>query len=106
MRYPALPKEKRLTAAAVAGQVSRLTVGSLRELPLERKVVQLHQVTRDPEILGHELGPYLAEQWPNAGTAAAVELLRAAGADEDVASLNAAWQRERQIREQGGGPRA
>lgn len=89
-------------AAAAAGYVSRLAVGSLRELPLERKVEELHRITRDPEVLGHELGTHLGEQWPNAGTAAAVELLRAAGADEETAARNAVWQRERRIREQGG----
>jgi len=105
VRYPALPKGKRLTAAKLAGHLQRVAWGNLRDLPFPRKVEDLWAITRDPEILGHELGPYLAEEPPTAGGAAAIELLRAAGADEAVGERNAAWQRERRAREHGG-PRA
>ena len=103
--YPALPKNKRLTAAQVSGLVSRLVTGRDRELPLPEKLDRIWALTRDPEILGHELGPYLAEENPHAGTECARILLWVAGADRQVAEVNAAWQRERRIWEAGGGPR-
>lgn len=105
MRYPALPAAKRLINAEVAGAVSRLSAGPDSDLDLIDKLDDLWSITRDPQILGHALGPYLAEEFPTVATARAVVLLWVAGADGRVAEMNAAWQRERRIRELGGGPR-
>ena len=105
MPAPLLPKAKRITAASAGGTVARLAQGRDKGLRFDEKLEQLLAETRDPEILGHILGPYLAEEDPHEGTRAAIELLRAAGADETVAARNAAWQRERRERERRGGPR-
>jgi hypothetical protein len=105
MRYPDLPAEKRLAAAWLSGEIIRVTSGNLSHLGSDEKLARVWAVTRDPAILGHELGPHLADEHPTAGTRAAIELLRAAGANEAVAEENAQWQRERRVREQRGAPR-
>ena len=103
VRYPDLPHGKRLPAAKVAGSVKRLAWGADKDLPVEAKLADLWEITRDPQILGHAMGPYLAEEPPTAGGRAAVDLLRAAGADEAQGERNAEWQRWRQgERSQGG----
>lgn len=104
MRYPDLPHAKRLDAARVAGTVSRLAMGRDSDWSLEEKLADLWDITDDPQIFGHVLGPYLAPDEPNTGERAAIALLRAAGADEAEAERNAAWQRhERDRQAQGPG---
>lgn len=103
MRYPDLPHEKRISAARLAGAAVALAYGRNRDLPLEVKLARIWQITRDPQIIGHCLGPHLAEPKPAAGDRAVIELLRAAGADEAAAELNAAWQRWRHDQRAQGG---
>lgn len=90
--YPALPKGKRLTAANLAGTVSRLAIS---DMPDDQKLAEILAVTGDPQILGQELGVHLGAEYPNSADAVAIELLRAAGADEEQAARNARWQRWR-----------
>jgi ribosomal protein S18 acetylase RimI-like enzyme len=97
-----LPKEKRLIAAQVAGAVTRLAWGKDADQPIEDKLGELWELTRDPEVFGHVLGPYLAEEPQSRGAFGAAVLLTVAGADRATAEANAAWQRERRQREQGG----
>jgi hypothetical protein len=87
-----MPRGPGITKARVAGTVSRLTSG---DLPFDQQVEALDAVTRDPEILAEELGDRLAEEYPTRATAAAIELLRAAGADEAVAERRVEWHRAR-----------
>ncbi|MEU8821791.1 hypothetical protein [Actinoplanes sp. NPDC048796] len=95
----------RMAVAEVSGHVVRLAYGNLSGMPFPRKIESLWQISQDPAVFGHVLGPYLAEDPPTAGGAAVAELLRAAGADETVAAANAEWQRGRRERERRGGPR-
>jgi hypothetical protein len=101
MRHPDLPSGKRLTAARVAGAVSRLSAGGA---PVDQAVAELYAISRDPEILGHELGRRLGEEYDTAANRRAIEMLRAADADEDVAGPVAEWQRE-QAAVRNAGPR-
>jgi hypothetical protein len=97
MRRPQLPsRRQRLDAAEVSGAVQNLVFGPGRDTPLEEAVAQLHAITRDPAVLGQVLGPYLVHAERSAVYAPAVQMLRAAGADEDAAAAVAAWLRERQ----------
>lgn len=103
--YRGLPKQKRLTAAHLSGTIGRLSRGIDRGLSREQKLAAIRAITTDPEILGYEMGPILAAEpptWPEAD-AEALDLLRAAGADEAAAEANAEWQRDRLRRRAGGG---
>lgn len=103
VRYPGLPHGKRIPAARVSGSAVSLAWGRGKDLPLDVKLAELWAITRDPQILGHTMGPYLAEEPATEGGRAVLDLLRAAGADEAAGELNAQWQRWRQAqREQGG----
>jgi hypothetical protein len=61
---------------------------------LEARVARLHEITTDPAVLGHVLGSFLAYADRSDAYLPAVEVLRAAGADEDQAGLKAAWLRQ------------
>jgi hypothetical protein len=100
VRTPDLPNGKRITAAKLAGMISRLKTG---QAPLEVQLAEVWALTRDPEILGHEMGCRLGMENPTPADAAAVELLRAAGADEEVARHMAEWQRWKWQRRAEGG---
>lgn len=67
MRYPDLPKPKRIPAAHVAGAVQRLAMGADDDWPLEDKLDEIWKITEDPQILGHVLGPFISHDEPNAG---------------------------------------
>lgn len=94
-----LPARQRIPAAKLSGEVLRLTRGDdeSRRLSRDEKVARLRAITDDPQVLGHVMGGLLAPEHPEyaAEDAEAVELLRMAGADEDVAERVAAWLRER-----------
>jgi hypothetical protein len=90
VKTPDLPKGKRITAARLAGAVSRLSTTSA---PIEQQLAEVLAITRDPQILGHQLGAHLGAQYPSTADGAAIELLRAAGADEDEAARVAEWTR-------------
>jgi hypothetical protein len=100
VRTPALPSAKRITAAKLAGAISRLGTSAT---PLEERLAEVLAVTQDPEILGHELGCRLGQQYPSTADARAVEVLRAAGADEDYAARVAEWLRWKWARRAEGG---
>jgi hypothetical protein len=94
MRYPELTSAQRMQAAKVAGTVQRLSFGKHAHLPLEQKLTEVHAITRDPVVLGHQLGDCLADVDEVAPYfQACVDLLRAAGADEEAAAEKVAWRR-------------
>jgi hypothetical protein len=96
MGRPSLSSARqRLTAAKLSGLVERLVSGALRGTPTDEAVTRLHDISTEPVVLGHVLGPYLVRAEQMETYAAAVELLRAAGADELVASEVAEWLRAR-----------
>jgi hypothetical protein len=99
MRRPELHPRLRLTVAETAGAVSRL---ALTDAPLADRLVELREITTDPRVLGDVLGCWLGGE-PRQGNDEAVTLLRAAGADEQVAAAVAEWQRWR-IADRGQGP--
>jgi len=92
-----LDRHQRIALARISGRVQRLAFGALRDWRLVEKVAALHEETRDRAVLGIALGAAMAsvelEGLPN--FAAVVELLRAAGADEQVAAAHFEWQRDR-----------
>lgn len=96
MRYPELTSEQRMAVAKVSGAVARLTTGRHRGTETRIALAELHGYSTDPVVYGHVLGDVLADtevhgraDW----TAPTVELLRAAGADEDAAAAKLAWRR-------------
>lgn len=105
MSLPELPQRERLAVASLSGAVSRMTRGDVRDLSRPAKLQRIRQISTDPLVLGHVLGPYLAPEHPEyAGAdAEAAELLREAGADEEHAEQVAQWQRERRERRAQGG---
>lgn len=94
MRHPALPDARmRLLAAEVTGEVQRLCFGPDRPGQAEA-VARLRDITTDPVVLGHVLGSYLAYADWSTAYLPAVDMLRAAGADEGTAGARAAWVRQ------------
>jgi hypothetical protein len=98
MPYHALSERQQMDAAEVAGTVERYALGDRRRAPLDEAKAAVRAVSDDPAVLGEVLGDYLhrvvvgaqadaARYWP------VLDLLRAAGADEDVARERAAWLR-------------
>jgi hypothetical protein len=98
MPYDALSERQQMDAAEVAETVERYTLGDQRRAPLEESKAAVRAVSDDPAVLGEVLGDYLhrvvvgvqadaVRLWP------VLDLLRAAGADEDVARERAAWLR-------------
>lgn len=61
---------------------------------LEVAVARLHAITADAVVLGHELGSQLVHAERSRAYEPAVEMLRAAGADEETAEVKAEWLRE------------
>jgi hypothetical protein len=95
MRHPALPDSRqRLKAAQVYGEVERLTFGPGGPPPVDWCVARLHEITTDPVVLGHILGSYLAYADRSDRYQPAIDMLRAAGADEAQAERKAAWLRQ------------
>jgi len=87
-----MPRGHGIAKARVAGTITRLSHSGLR---FDQQVEELDAVSRDPVVLGEELGDRLADPWPTQATAAAIALLRASGADENVARRRVEWQQER-----------
>lgn len=85
-----------MQVAEIAGTASRYALGGDRDRPRDEAVAALHEITRDPVVLGHVLGGFFYRvETKSAGHAAAVELLRAAGADEATAAVHVEALRER-----------
>jgi hypothetical protein len=99
VQQPDLSSDQRSVAARVAAVVDSVAAGGPASDPAEA-LPELRAVSRDPVVLGDVLGDYLHRvvagaqadtitYWP------ALELLRAAGADEEWAAAKAAWLRSR-----------
>ena len=86
-----------MAAARVIGAAPRLATSG--EVSREEAVAQLHEITRDPVPLGYALGVFLHRvEVGEVGLTSnqpVVDLLRAAGADEDIAAMKLAWVRWR-----------
>jgi hypothetical protein len=100
IRFPKRTSAERLRIAELSGMVENLVVGADKWVYAEPAVAQLHAITTDRVLLGDVLGVYLARLEESAYYDGAVELLRAAGADEQVAAEMLEWQHERRRREQ------
>ena len=92
IRSPGLSTAQRLAVAKVSGAVQRLV---LRDGRGTDAVDEVLAESRDPLVLGDALGAVLARLEHLPSLQPAVELLRAAGADEERAAVKAAWLRER-----------
>lgn len=92
-----LSSERRMQLATLSGTAQRWGIGALRDRPLDEAVAALHEITRDPLVLGVALGNAMAgvELDGYASYARLVEMFRAAGADEDVAAAHLQWLRGR-----------
>jgi hypothetical protein len=95
-----LPAEQGIAVARLDGAAQRLARGryDLGEPPGD-PVSALRRISPDPTLLGLAAGRLSLQEWQ----AAAVDLLRAAGADMGIAAEHAASIRARQAR-RGGGP--
>ncbi|UQU61383.1 hypothetical protein COUCH_20175 [Couchioplanes caeruleus] len=99
MEKPELSEAQRAIAGRVAAVVDRVRADGPAADPADA-LPALRAISRDPVVLGDVLGDYLhrvvagaqaetVAYWP------ALELLRAAGADEERAAAKAAWLRGR-----------
>ena len=83
-----------MAAARVIGAAPGLATGG--ELPREEAVAELHAITSDPVPLGYALGVFVHRvEVGLTSNQPVVDLLRAAGADEDIASMKLAFVRWR-----------
>lgn len=100
MRKPELDEGQRLEAARITAVIDRLGNGGSAS-DYQRALPALREISSDRVVLGDVLGDYLhrvvvgtqaetISYWP------ALELLRAAGADEERAVAKAAWLRDQQ----------
>jgi hypothetical protein len=98
MQRPELGGEQRSAAARVAAMIDQYVAAGGDD---QRARPALREISDDPIVLGDVLGEYLhrvvagtqadaVRYWP------ALDLLRAAGADEQRAAATAAWLRHRQ----------
>jgi hypothetical protein len=89
-----------IDAAAVVEVVETYAFGARRDAPRDQAKAAVRAVSDDPAVLGEVLGDYLhrvvtgtqaetVRYWP------VLDLLRAAGADEDVARERASSLRQR-----------
>jgi hypothetical protein len=89
---PGLSRTQRLDVARLSGLMSRLTRGRLRGLDDDARQGLIAELSTDPAVLGMALGAMLVpehEEWVEANADGAA-LLRAVGADEQVADAEAA----------------
>ena len=101
VRHPELPDGLRLAAASVHGTVERYSIGSAAGAPLEAAVDELRAISTDPVVFGHVLGTYRVRAEDDTRYRRGVDMLLAAGADEDAAAAKEAWLRSR-IADNGG----
>jgi hypothetical protein len=92
-----LTAEQRVELDQIMGIGQQWTFGNCPDRPREEAIAALHAVTRDGVVLGVALGVALAafeiDGWPSYCELA--ELYRAAGADDHIAAVELAWQRDR-----------
>jgi hypothetical protein len=82
-----------MAAARVIGAAPRLATG---EVSRDEAVAELHAITNDPVPLGYALGVFLHRvETESTSNQPVVDLLRAAGAQEDIAAMKLAWVRWR-----------
>ncbi len=93
VHVPGLPQWQRLLLAELSGVAGRYGIGADRDAPREDAIAAVHAVTTDPRLLGIQAGAALAD--PHGISGPAVELLRAAGADMELAEQHAAEVRQR-----------
>lgn len=84
-----------MAIAHVSGAIERLGFGDYKDLPQADKIASLHTISRDPIVLGSVLGDCLVNVEDASLYQACIDLLRAAGADENTAQEKAQWRRER-----------
>jgi hypothetical protein len=93
VHIPSLPQRDRLVLAELSGTAVRYGTGHARDTPRDEAIAAVHAVSTDPRLLGITAGSAMAD--PRRISDPVVELLRAAGADMDVAAEHAAEVRER-----------
>jgi hypothetical protein len=100
---PHLTKTQRMAVAKISGSADRLTVGRDKHVSRAEAIAELHEITTDPVALGTVLGNRLYRvEREGASGLATVDLLRAAGADEDAAAAKLAWLKRRDEGYEGG----
>lgn len=94
MRYPELSARQRIKVAQLSGTVERLAAQG-GQWAMSDLVAVVHEVSEDPLVLGQVLGAYLVRKEELPHFDPILQVLRAAGADEQRAAEVAAWQRWR-----------
>jgi hypothetical protein len=101
MQRPELDGDQRSEAARVAAVIDQYGADSGQDALYTQALPALRETSHDPVVLGDVLGDYLhrvvvgaqadtIRYWPT------LELLRAAGADEQRAAAKATWLRHQQ----------
>ena len=97
MQEPVLSGVQRMAAARVIGVAAQLSASAVEG---GNAVAELQAITTDPVPLGYALGVFLHHvETESTSHQAAVDMLRAAGADEEVAAAKLAWVRWRADKE-------
>jgi hypothetical protein len=98
MQEPVLSGVQRMAAARVIGAAAQLSASDVEG---GNAVAELQAITTDPVPLGYALGVFLhhVETESTSSNQAAVDMLRAAGADEEIAAAKLAWVRWRADKE-------
>lgn len=93
VHVPSLPQRQRIVLAELSGVAGRYGTGTDRDVPRDQAAAAVREVTTDPELLGIQAGVAMAD--PHGISGPTVELLRAAGADMELAAQHAAEVRAR-----------
>lgn len=96
VHVPSLPARDRLLLAELSGVASRYGTGQDRDVSRPEAIAAVHAVTTDARLLGIQTGVAMCD--PTGVSGPTVELLRAAGADMQVAEEHAAEVRARLAR--------
>jgi hypothetical protein len=87
-----LPRDQGMALAKVTGAAWRYSIGGRRDATRDEALSVVHEITRDPFLLGIALGIARADSIGHNGPY--LDLLEAAGADLEVAALQEAEERE------------
>jgi hypothetical protein len=93
VHVPSLPQPQRIVRAELPGVAGRYGNGSDRDRPRDEALAAVRAVTTDARLLGIQAG--VAMDDPHGISGPTVELLKAAGADMQVAAEHAAEVRAR-----------